>query len=135
MTFGRVAEALPRAIRLVGWPKLVIFLFFFFQSQRTAAPGLLCWAGAARALATANLRFSCDPVKASSSSLSGATLHDTETGELHLPLRLLKSSMTPEDHRSDQVMGSLLPFQRQVQTCGIERLINVQCVEWLSYTL
>jgi len=30
MTFGRVAEALPRAIRLVGWPKLVIFFFFFF---------------------------------------------------------------------------------------------------------
>ncbi len=29
MTFGRVAEALPRAIRLVGWPKLVIFFFFF----------------------------------------------------------------------------------------------------------
>ncbi len=43
--------------------------------------------------------------------------------------------MTPEDHRSDQVMGSLLPFQRQVQTCGIRRLITVQCVEWLSYTL
>jgi len=32
MTFGRVAEALPRAIRLVGWPKLVIFFFFFFFS-------------------------------------------------------------------------------------------------------
>jgi len=30
MTFGRVAEALPRAIRLVGWPKLVIFFFLFF---------------------------------------------------------------------------------------------------------
>jgi len=30
MTFGRVAEALPRAIRLVGWPKLVTFFFFFF---------------------------------------------------------------------------------------------------------
>ena len=29
MTFGRVAEALPRAIRLVGWPKLVIFFFFY----------------------------------------------------------------------------------------------------------
>jgi len=29
MTFGRVAEALPGAIRLVGWPKLVIFFFFF----------------------------------------------------------------------------------------------------------
>jgi hypothetical protein len=25
MTLGRVAEALPQAIRLVGWPKLVIF--------------------------------------------------------------------------------------------------------------
>ncbi len=24
MTFGRVAEALPRAIRLVGWPKLCL---------------------------------------------------------------------------------------------------------------
>jgi len=34
MTFGRVAEALPRAIRLVGWPKLVIFFFFFFQLRR-----------------------------------------------------------------------------------------------------
>ncbi len=43
--------------------------------------------------------------------------------------------MTPEDHASDQVMGSLLPFQRQVQTCGIKRLIIVQCTEWLSYTL
>ncbi len=63
--------------------------------------------------------------------LSGATLLDTETGQLHLPLQVLKSSMTPEDHRSDQVMGSLLPFQRQVQTCGIKRLINVQCTEWL----
>ena len=30
MTFGRVAEALPRAIRLVGWPKLAVFFFFFF---------------------------------------------------------------------------------------------------------
>ena len=30
MTFGRVAEALSRAIRLVDWPKLVIFFFFFF---------------------------------------------------------------------------------------------------------
>ena len=30
MTFGRVAEAPPRAIRLVGWPKLVIFFFFLF---------------------------------------------------------------------------------------------------------
>ena len=30
MTFGRVAEALPRAIRLVGWPKLVIFFLIFF---------------------------------------------------------------------------------------------------------
>ena len=29
MTFGRVAEALPRAIRLVDWPKLVIFFLFF----------------------------------------------------------------------------------------------------------
>ena len=25
MTLGRVAEAVPQAIRLVGWPKLVIF--------------------------------------------------------------------------------------------------------------
>jgi len=32
MTFGRVAEALPRAIRLVGWPKLVIFFFFFIAT-------------------------------------------------------------------------------------------------------
>ncbi len=32
MTFGRVAEALPRAIRLVGWPKLVIFFFFFWYA-------------------------------------------------------------------------------------------------------
>ena len=29
MTFGRVAEAQPRAIRLVGWPKIVFFFFFF----------------------------------------------------------------------------------------------------------
>ncbi len=35
MTFGRVAEALPRAIRLVGWPKLVIFFFFFYAHPRT----------------------------------------------------------------------------------------------------
>ncbi len=40
--------------------------------------------------------------------------------------------MTPEDHASDQIMGSLLPFQRQVQTFGIKRLINVHCAEWLS---
>ncbi len=32
MTLGKVAEALPRAIRLVGWPKLVVFFFFFFFS-------------------------------------------------------------------------------------------------------
>ncbi len=30
MTLGRVAKALPRAITLVGRPKLVIFFFFFF---------------------------------------------------------------------------------------------------------
>ncbi len=35
MTFGRVAEALPPAIRLVGWPKLVIFFFFFFLRHLT----------------------------------------------------------------------------------------------------
>jgi hypothetical protein len=34
MTFGRVAEALPRAIRLVGWPKLVIFFFFFVGAPK-----------------------------------------------------------------------------------------------------
>jgi len=27
-----VWQGLPRAIRLVGWPKLVIFFFFFFCS-------------------------------------------------------------------------------------------------------
>ncbi len=43
--------------------------------------------------------------------------------------------MTPKDNASDQVMGSLLPFQRQVQTCGLKRLISVQFTEWLSYTL
>ncbi len=37
MTFGRVAEALPRAIRLVGWPKLVIF--FFFSSSASPLAG------------------------------------------------------------------------------------------------
>ena len=31
MTFGRAAEALPQAIRLFGWPKLVISFFFFLQ--------------------------------------------------------------------------------------------------------
>jgi len=34
MTLGRLAEALPQAIRLVGWPKLVIFFFFFFKSEK-----------------------------------------------------------------------------------------------------
>ena len=29
MTSGGVAKALPQAIRLVGWPKLVTFFFFF----------------------------------------------------------------------------------------------------------
>jgi len=33
MTLGRLAEALPQAIRLVSWPKLVIF-FFFFKSEK-----------------------------------------------------------------------------------------------------
>ncbi len=28
MTLSSVAEALPRAIRLIGWPKLAIFFFF-----------------------------------------------------------------------------------------------------------
>ena len=40
MTFGRVAEALPRAVRLVGWPKLVIFFFFFFFFISTARAGV-----------------------------------------------------------------------------------------------
>ena len=31
MTFGRVTEALSRAIRLVDWPKLVIFFFFIAE--------------------------------------------------------------------------------------------------------
>ena len=30
MTHGRAAEALPRATRLVGWPKHVFFFFLFF---------------------------------------------------------------------------------------------------------
>jgi len=33
MTFGRVAEALPQAIRLVGWPKLVIFFFLLVSKS------------------------------------------------------------------------------------------------------
>ncbi len=40
MTFGRVAEALPRAIRLVGWPKLVIFFFFYLDGPVSAAADL-----------------------------------------------------------------------------------------------
>jgi len=45
MTLGRVAEALPRAIKLVGWPKLVIiiiffFFFFFFYSYLFAIYGM-----------------------------------------------------------------------------------------------
>ena len=42
MTFGRVAEALPRAIRLVGWPKLVIFFFFFFWIRTIDRLQLYC---------------------------------------------------------------------------------------------
>ena len=68
MTFGRVAEALPRAIRLVGWPKLVIFFYLLLMigsrslgtpiPQRAGAPvfkvkdGALFIAGGGDALDT-----------------------------------------------------------------------------------
>ncbi len=55
MTFGRVAEALPRAIRLVGWPKLVIFFFFFFFLNQMAHLLIACWRFAVHRLVETHL--------------------------------------------------------------------------------
>ena len=100
--------------------------------SRMAAPGLPCWAGAAHC--SFHRRSKVLLVTQSKHAVLLLRVQRYST-QLQLPLRVLKSSMTPEDHASDQLMGSLLLFQRQVQTCGIKRLINVQCAECLRLYL
>ena len=43
MTFGRVAEALPRAIRLDDWPKLVMFFFFILTNVQATDKFMNSW--------------------------------------------------------------------------------------------